>query len=187
MCVALFAGLPAFADFFKGQDAYQKGDYATAVREWKPLAEQGDAKAQYALGSSYREGKGVPQDYIEALKWLRLSAEQGNSSGQDGLGLMYSRGYGVSQDYRKAVKWYRLSAEQNHLQGQYNLGAKYANGEGVIQDYVLAHMWLNIAASNGYKDGVEARDGLAKNMTSEQIAEAQKLARECVAKNYKGC
>ena len=187
MCVALFAGLPAFADFEKGVEAHKKGDYETALREWRPLAEQGHAWAQYGLGLMYRKGEGVPQDYIEALKWLRLSAEQGEASGQDGLGLMYSRGYGVSQDYRKAVKWYRLAAEQNHQQGQYNLGVMYNNGYGVIQDYVLAHMWLNIAASNGYKDGVEARDSLAKNITPEQIAEAQKLARECVKKNYKGC
>ncbi len=187
MCVALFAGLPAFADVSKGWDAWENRDFATARREWLPLAKQGDSQAQYALGSLYRKGEGVPQDYIEALKWLRLSAEQGNPLGQDSLGLMYNKGYGVSQDYRKAAKWFRLAAEQNHLQGQYNLGVMYNNGHGVIQDYVLAHMWVNIAASNGYKDGVEVRDDLVKYMTPEQIAEAQKLARQCVKKNYKDC
>ena len=63
----------------------------------------------------------------------------------------------------------------------------YANGDGVIQDNVYAHMWFNIAASNGDKDAVKNRDIIAKKMTSSQMAEAQKLARACVEKKYKGC
>jgi TPR repeat protein len=63
----------------------------------------------------------------------------------------------------------------------------YGNGQGVIQDNVYAHMWLNIGASNGYKNAVKYRDIIAERMTSSQMAEAQKLARACVAKKYKGC
>ena len=65
------------ADFQKGLDAYNRGDYATALKKWRPLAERGDASAQAALGAFYENGKGVPQDYAKAVKWYRLAAEQG--------------------------------------------------------------------------------------------------------------
>lgn len=102
-------------NYYKGIDAYIKGNYATALREWHPLAELGVAEAQYLLG------------------------------------------------------------------------VMYANGEGVIRNYVMGHMWFNAAVSNGYSDARKKRDFITKAMTAAQIAEAQKLARECVHKNYKGC
>ena len=101
------------ADFDKGETAHKSGDYATALREWTPLAEQGDAVAQYNLGVLYRDGQGVPQDYKTAVKWTRLSAEQGDADAQYNLGSMYRKGQGVLQDYKTARKWYRLSAEQD--------------------------------------------------------------------------
>jgi TPR repeat protein len=85
------------------------------------------------------------------------------------------------------MKWYRLAAEQRHADAQYNLGVMYYNGVGVLEDYVYAHVWWNIAASSGRKDASENRDTIAKRMTPSQIERAQDLARECVAKNYKGC
>ncbi len=110
------------ADFRKGLDAAQRGDYATALREWKPLAEQGNAKAQVELGALYSEGEGVPQDFKEAVKWYRLSAEQGNAEAQFNLGAMYSLGMGVPKNDREAVKWYRLAAEQGDAKAQFLLG-----------------------------------------------------------------
>ena len=101
------------ADFQKGVAAHDKGDYATALREWQPLAEQGNATAQYNLGVLYRDGQGVPQDYKTAVKRTRLSAEQGDADAQYNLGSMYRKGQGVLQDYKTARKWYRLSAEQD--------------------------------------------------------------------------
>ena len=98
------------ADFNKGLAAAQSGDFATALREFRPLAEQGDSGAQYNLGWLYHKGKGVPQDYKTAVKWYTLAAEQGNSWAQYNLALMYYNGEGVPQDYKTAVKWYTLSA-----------------------------------------------------------------------------
>ena len=92
--------------------AYNKGDYKTAMRLWKPLAEQGDASAQYNLGLMYRNGKGVPEDDKQAVKWYRLAAEQGFTNAQYNLGVMYANGSGVSEDDKQAVKWYRLASEQ---------------------------------------------------------------------------
>ncbi len=72
----------ASADLQKGLDAYNAGDYATAMKEWRPLAEQGNVNAQYNLGFMYDKGKGVPKDDAEAAKWYRLAADQGNADAQ---------------------------------------------------------------------------------------------------------
>ena len=175
------------ADFQKGLAAAERGDFVTALREWTPLAEQGDASAQSNLGVMYEKGQGVVQNYKIALKWYRLSAEQGNAFAQFNLGLMYNKGQGVPQDDKTAVKWYRLAAEQGNTSAQGNLGAMYAFGKGVIKDYVYAHMWGNIAASNGNETGTKLRDFVEKKMTPSQLETAQKLARECIRKKYKGC
>lgn len=97
--LSAFGGQTAWAqDFEKGLAAYQRGDYATALEEWRPLAEQGNAMTQSNLGVMYGNGQGVPKDYAEALKWYRMAAEQGDAGVQISLGLMYSRGLGVIQD-----------------------------------------------------------------------------------------
>ena len=175
------------ADFEKGVAAAQTGDFATALREWTPLAEQGSASAQYNLAVMYDNGWGVLQDDNAAVKWYTLAAEQGHAKAQSNLGLMYDNGDGVLQDYKTAVKWYTLAAEQGHAKAQYNLGVSYYKGEGVIKDDVYAHMWANIASSNGDEGGGKVRELVAEDMTPSQIGEAQTLARECVAKNYKNC
>jgi TPR repeat protein len=168
--------------FEDGFRAYQGGNYATALRLWRPLAEQGGASAQSNLGVMYERGEGVPQDYAEAVKWYRLAAEQGNALAQFNLGIMYRRGQGVPQDYAEAVKWNRLAAEQGDAEAQYNLGVSYHRGEGVPQDYVQAHMWFNLAASRApaseRDEAIKMRNVAASNMTPQQIAEAQNLARE---------
>jgi TPR repeat protein len=85
------------------EDAIDRSDYATALRLWRPLANQGVARAQYFLGVMYDRGQGVPQDYAEALKWYRLAADQGVVSAQTTLGIMYRTGRGVPQDYAEAL------------------------------------------------------------------------------------
>ena len=82
------AGMCWSADFQKGAAAYQNGDFATALREWKPLAEPRDADAQFNLGVMYQKGIGVLQDYKTAVKWYRLAAEQGFARAQNSLGIL---------------------------------------------------------------------------------------------------
>jgi TPR repeat protein len=149
--IALFI-MPALEDAARAgpldeaHAAHQRGDYATELRLLRPLAEQGNAEAQTALGLMYDAGHGVPQDYIEAVKWYRCAANQGFTDAQDSLARMYF------------------------------------NGWGVPKDYVQAHMWANLAASSfsGVGSNVEAglRDNIAVEMTSAQITEAQRRARE---------
>ena len=144
----------------------------------KELAEGGDAEAQNNLGAMYATGKGVAQDDQEAAKWFRMSAEQGAAKGQSNLGLMYEKGKGVPQDYKEAVKWYRKSAEQGYASAQYHLGVKYAKGKGVPQDYKEAYAWWSVAKANGDELAVTNLGIVTKEMTKEQIAEAQSLATE---------
>jgi len=174
---------PAWAGWDEGVAAYERGDYATALREFQVLAEQGHAKAQNKLGLMYDDGQGVPQDYVEAVKWYRKAAAQDHATAQFNLGFMYDDGQGVPQDYAEAVKWYRRAAEQGHAKAQNNLGLMYDDGQGVPQDYVEAHMWYNLAASGlpPGEDRAKNRDIVAKLMTPAQIAEAQRLASEWMA------
>jgi TPR repeat protein len=99
---------------YEAQVAYERGDYAEAMRLLWPLAEQGDATAQFNLGLMYNDGQGVPQDYAEAVRWHRLSAAQGHVGAQNNLGKMYAEGQGVRQDYAEARRLFRLSAEQGN-------------------------------------------------------------------------
>ena len=170
-----------------GLAAYQTGDFATALKEWQPLAKQGNASAQKNLGFMYKNGKGVAQDYAEAVKWYRLAAEQGYASAQYNLGFMYKNGDGVVQDYAEAVKLYRLAAEQGDAYAQNNLGVMYGYGDGVVQDNILSHMWYNIASANGNKKSSEWRDKIAAKMTGADISKAQAMAKECMSSGYKNC
>lgn len=114
MLLSLAIALPALADFAAGLAAYQKGDYATAVKEWRLLAEDGDAPSQYNLGLLYLDGHGVPQDYTEAVRWFRRSAEQGYTQAQHNLGAMYGSGQGVRRDYVEAYKWLNICAAKGN-------------------------------------------------------------------------
>ncbi len=176
--VVVLVAAPAGADFEAGYEAYNRGDYATALKEWRPLAEQGGAAAQFNLGLMYHLGKGVPQDNKEAVRWYRQAAEQGDTWAQYNLGFMYREGKGVPQDNKEAVRLYRLAAEQGHAAAQNNLGVMYFKGRGVPKDDVLAHMWVNLAAAQGDETARKGRDRLATRMTAAQLDDAQRLARE---------
>jgi TPR repeat protein len=100
--------------------AANRGDYATALRLWRPLADQGNAKARYDLGVMYANGRGVPQDDAEAAKWFRLAADQRYASAQNNVGAMYYEGNGVPQDYVRAYMWFNLSAAQGDKEAAKN-------------------------------------------------------------------
>jgi TPR repeat protein len=169
---------PVRADFKAGEKAYQRGDYATALREWQPLAKQGQAVAQYNLGLLYANGQGVTKDDAQARQWYEKAALQNHAEAQVNLGSLYDYARGGPQDFKMAVRWYRRSAEQGNELAQKRLGLLYERGDGVQKDYVQAYMWYKLGAANGGKSGAIMRDELATKMTSDQLAEAKKLARE---------
>ena len=105
-----------------GLAAEERGDWKAALMLLKPLAEQGNPRAQVRLGAMYYNGEGVPKDYAEAMTWFRKAADQGNSDGQNNVGAMYDNGEGVPKDYVEAIKWYRKSASQGNANAQFRLG-----------------------------------------------------------------
>ena len=127
------------------------------------------------------------QDYTTALAKFQRAAEQGISDAQYNLGVMYERGRGIAQDDKQAVRWYTLAAQQGFVEAQYNLGLMYGFGRGVLQDHIRAHMWFNIAAGSGEKDSVKNINIAERKMTPQEIAEAQRMARECINSNFKKC
>ncbi len=140
---------PAWAGFDEGVAGYDRGDYATALREWRPLAEQGHAEAQFKLANMYFNGQGVPLDIAEALEWLWKAADQGHAEAQDVSGLLLG---GLNS--AEAAKWYRKAAEQGDADAQYNLGFLYASGgRGLAQDYAEAAKWYRLAADQGHPKG----------------------------------
>ena len=169
---------PARADFKAGENAYHRGDYATALHEWQLLAKQGDAVAQYHLGLLYSNGQGVLKDDAQARQWYEKAAVQGHVEAQVNLGMLFDYGRGGPQDFKMAVRWYLRAANQGNELAQRKLGLLYERGDGVQQDYVQAYMWYKLGAASGVKAGIVLRDALATRMTSDQLLEAQKLARE---------
>jgi uncharacterized protein len=111
MFVAI-AGAAVAGPIEDGEAAWDRKDYATALRLFRSLAEQRDATAQEHLGVMYENGQGVPQDYAEAVLWYHRAANQGLKTAQWNLGVMYQTGYGAQQDYVQAHMWYNLSAAQ---------------------------------------------------------------------------
>ena len=171
--------------YLEGEGVAQ--NYKEAVRWYKLAAQQGDTLGQFSLGFMYANGQGVAQDYREAVRWYQQAAQQGDAAAQGNLGRMYEKGQGVAQDYKEAVRLYRLAAKQNNYKAQANLGAMYYAGKGVLQDYVRAHMWFNIAAIGGDNETANNRDLLARTMTAQQIEKAQRMARECMDRNFTKC
>jgi hypothetical protein len=163
--------------FEDGLAAHKRGDNAEAVKWFQLSAAQGNVEAQTNLGSIYYYGQGVAQDYAEALKWYRLAAAQGHTFAQHNLGEMYRKGEGVAQDYAEAVKWYRLAAAQGNAGAQFQLGMMYALGSGVSQDYVRAYMWLSLGTALDNELAKVTRNAVEKEMSSQQIAKAQKMVR----------
>ena len=142
------------------------------------LAEIGDADAQYDQGNKYSEDG----NYAEAYKWFRRAAEQEHADAQYELGIMYLLGEYVPKDSAEAVKWFRLAAEQGDAQAKFQLGVMYDMGLGVPQNNIEAHKWANLAAAQSqgdvYNIYAEFRDAIAEEITPEELAQAQRLARK---------
>ena len=156
-----FLGLPspAWGDFQDGLHAYYRLDYRTALREWQPLAEQGDAEACYQLAILYYRGEGVLQDYAEAAKWFEMAANAGDPDAQYNLGLMYANAQGLPKDLVRAHLWFTLAA------------AGYADDterDWAIQDPT----W---AARN--------RNWSAAQLTPQELADARRLIQDWRSKN----
>ena len=186
---------------------YQRGwgverNDAEAIKWYRRAADHGMITSQVNLADAYVIGAVVPQNLDEALKWYRIAANQGSPYAENVVGITYQRGFHVTQDDAEAFRYFRRAANKIYDRPgntwihspQYNFAAMYAEGRGTAQDYVKALMWFTLAAAFGDTKppaefgvellgtskltAIEQRDKLMALMTSTQIAEAEKLARE---------
>ena len=147
---ALSANPASSATYEEGKQAYLGKDYAGALAILKPLAENGDSRAQILLGLMYDYGHGVPESPAESLKWYRMAAEQGAPLAQHDVGVKYSLGKGVSQDYAEAARWWQKAAAAGVSDSRFNLGLMYYRGLGLEQDYDRAAELFEQAATQGH-------------------------------------
>lgn len=140
--------------------AQNNGDYATALRIYTLLADQGDPRAQVNLGILYAAGSGVAQDMPLAVKLFRKAAEQGLSIAQENLALAYATGRGVEKDYNQSLEWYRKAAGQGSREAQFKLGVAYSEGLAVTKNPNQALIWFQQSANLGHP-AAQHRLGLA--------------------------
>ena len=160
MTVALVLSTQALtlhADYQAGLDAYQQGDYDTALGEWLTVARSPpgevhpaiQSEACYAIAMLFWTGQGVPQDTAVAAGWLEQAARLHHAGAQTKLGFLYSSGQGVQQSDFEALKWFLMAANQGDADAQFNLGVLYREGIGVPANGTEALKWFREAASNG--------------------------------------
>jgi len=138
-----------------GIDAWQRSDYATAVAVWRPLAEKGDADAQFNLGQAYRLGRGVSINLAAAQTWFERAAEKGHLDAQTTLGLMLFQ----NGNRTGGLRWIKLAAEKSEPRAMLVYGTALFNGDGVQQDATLGYAYVARAAAQGLG---AARDTLAQ-------------------------
>ena len=124
-----------------------------SFKECEPLAESGNAGAQFNLGFFYddfQKNKYAPLNYKNSAYWYHEAAKQGHGQAANNLALLYLNGYGVEKSKEKAFEWYRASAEAGNVQGQNNLARAYSNGTGVAVDHEKALLWWEKAAAQNH-------------------------------------
>ena len=166
-------------------------DYAKAADDYRKAAELDYAPAEDRLGQLYRRGWGVRRDYGQAVHWFEASARAGDPAGATDLGEMYAAGLGVPESYAEGIKWYRLAASRGDGRAENDLGLMYEYGEGVGQDIRLAYMWCDLAAATltgpDGRSAVDNRDQLGKMMNLADVQEAQAMALQCQATDFRKC
>jgi TPR repeat protein len=160
------------ADLHAGRSAYERKDYASAIEELSPLAQEGNVDAQVVLAKMYMLGQGVPKDADLAEKWFRAASDKGNAEAEFFLGAMFLL---PAKDIQQGLKWLRLSAEQGTPEAQLLVGMAYLKGTDLPRDLVQADMWLHLAAANGDKLAPSQYERAERQMTPDQIEKARAM------------
>lgn len=174
LATLLCAGFSLGANLDDAKRAYHQRDYATAVKEFTGLAEQGNWEAQLILGKMYMLGQGVATDSDLAIKWFKAAAVQGDSEAEFFLGSLYLL---PQKDVSEGLKWLRLSADQGEQDAQLLLGKAYMKGDKVLpRDPIQGEMWLRLAAKDNKDFYQDALHEAERQMTADQIAKGKELA-----------
>jgi uncharacterized protein len=165
---------PALADVKAGVEAWTKGDFPTAVAEWRPLAIKGDADAQFNLGQAYKLGRGVPADLKQAEEWYRLAALQGHVQAEDNFGLvMFQNG-----NRQQAMQWIEKSANRGEPRAQYILGTALFNGDLVAKDWVRAYALMTRSSASGLAPASTSLAQMDRYIPTDQRQKGLAMARE---------
>jgi TPR repeat protein len=157
-----------------GIDAWQRSDYSGAVAIWRPLAEKGDADAEFNLGQAYRLGRGVPTNLAAAKTWFERAASQGHLDAQTTLGLLLFQ----NGEQPEGLKWLKQAAEQGEPRALLVYGTALVNGDGITQDPILGYAYVSRAAAQGLEPAKQTLAQLDKLMPLEDRKKAVILARE---------
>lgn len=169
-------------------------DLKKGVEYISSAARSGNVSAIHMMGFLHYHGEGVEKDLNKAASFYQAAALGGDNAATKRLedlanagepmaatlyGLLLKDGSGgVQADAKRAAQLVKTAADNNIPLAQYEISLAYGAGQGFEQDYLMAHMYANLAASQSYAGAEKRRDTWAQLMTSEQIAEAQKMARE---------
>ena len=178
MTRVVLAALPLFlattawsGDYKAGLAAFNSADYDKALAEWQPLADAGDADAQYGVGRLYGNGFGVDMNDEKALEYLGLAAAQGHAEAQYKLGVMHQNGWGVPMSEEAAAKMFRMAAEQGHIESAMGLGQLCAAEWSPLFDRAEAYKWFSIATNLGNMNAAVEREDLARKLTADEVIE----------------
>jgi hypothetical protein len=182
LAAALFGASVAKADVKAGVDAWAQGDFASAVAEWLPLAERGNADAQFNLGQAYKLGRGVPMNLVTALEWYRKAAAQGHIRAEDNYGLLL-----FQQNRRpEAMPFLLRSAMRDEPRAQYLVGTALFNGDLIQRDWIKAYALMSRAAASGLPQAANALAQMDTHVTDDQrrqgIAMADAMAGKAKAR-----
>jgi uncharacterized protein len=154
------ASAPGRADVAAGVEAWESGDHSKALSQWRPLADRGNATAQFNMGQAFRFGRGVPADPAIARSWYEKAAQQGHQQAQAALGLLlYQTG-----DRKTAIYWISKAAERDNPRAQYVLGIAHFNGDGVARDWARAHALMSRAAAAGIPEAAASLKQMDRHM-----------------------
>jgi len=152
----------------EGFAVYQAGDFKKAYAIWLPLAEAGNAEAQFRIGRLYHVGEGLNKDGEAAAQWYQYAILAGHVSAAYNLGKMYRRGNIIPYDFAKAIKYYTIAAESSDIDAQFSLGIAYAIAPLPDRNFTEAYKWFYIAQKNGDAGASDAIRNLDKFATTEQ-------------------
>jgi hypothetical protein len=168
-------GAPLSAQSVKaGIEAWQRSDYAGAVAIWRPLAEKGDADAEFNLAQAYRLGRGVPTNLSAAKTWFERAANQGHVDAQTTLGLLLFQ----NGDQAEGLKWLKKAADQGEPRALLVYGTALVNGDSVTQDPALGYAFVSRAAAQGLQPAKETLEQLDQILPIADRKRGAVLARD---------
>jgi hypothetical protein len=173
--LAAWAAMPLHAQSVKaGIEAWQRADYSGAVAIWRPLAEKGDADAQFNLGQAYRLGRGVPTNLAAAKTWFERAANQGHVDAETTLGLLLFQ----NNDQAGGLKWLKKASDKGEPRAMLVYGTALVNGDSVSQDPVLGYAYVSRAAAQGLGPAKETLDQLDRLLPAADRKRGAEMARQ---------